>query len=600
MTGLKLITSIVTLGMVLGAPAAVAGQETLFRNARVFDGDSMLGPTDVLIAHGRISRVGPALDAPAATTIIDATGATLLPGLIDAHTHVFGNALHEALIFGVTSELDMFSDVKAAVAFRAEQAAGGASDRADIFSAGTLITAPRGHGTQFGLPIPTITHADSAEAFVAARIAEGSDFIKIVYEDGTAFGRATPTIDLETLRATVRAAHAHNRLAVVHVSTAQAALDALEAGADGLVHLFVDRAADDAFIRLAAERGAFVVPTLVVLRSMSGVGGAAPLVQDPRIRPFLTPQSRHGLESAFPPRPEGYAHAADATRRLHEAGVAILAGSDAPNPGTAHGAALHRELELLVEAGMPPIEALRAATSNAARAFKLADRGRIAEGLRADLVLVAGDPSADVTATRAIRGVWKGGVPLDRDSWAADVARAVQRGEAADARAEAARETGIISDFEDGSADAAFGTEWMPSTDAMIGGGSTLRFEVVATGTGHALRMRGTVDAALPNAWAGMMWSPGRQPMEPRDLSDRTGLRFRTQGDGRGYAVLVFARRSGMQPVLRQFETSAEWAEISMPWTEFGTDGSDVMAVLFVATPPAGDFDFQVDDVRLY
>ena len=101
----------------------------------------------------------------------------------------------------------------------------------------------------------------------------------------------------------------------------------------------------------------------------------------------------------------------------------ILAGTDAPNPGTAHGASIHRELELLVRAGLSPLEALRAATSVPARAFALHDRGRIAPGLRADLVLVDGDPTRDILATRNIVAIWKLGRIVDRESYRAELGR---------------------------------------------------------------------------------------------------------------------------------------------------------------------------------
>ena len=104
----------------------------------------------------------------------------------------------------------------------------------------------------------------------------------------------------------------------------------------------------------------------------------------------------------------------EAVRVLRAAGVVILAGTDAPNPGTAQGASLHGELELLVEAGLTPAEALRAATSAPAGVFGLKDRGRLAPGLRADLVLVDGDPSQDIRATRAIVGIWKAGLAVER------------------------------------------------------------------------------------------------------------------------------------------------------------------------------------------
>jgi len=101
------------------------------------------------------------------------------------------------------------------------------------------------------------------------------------------------------------------------------------------------------------------------------------------------------------------AHAQGAVAALHRAGVTIVAGTDAPAPGVAHGASLHRELELLVRSGLTPVDALDAATSGPARAFGFHDRGRVAPGLRADLLLVEGDPTADIRATRRIVGVWK-------------------------------------------------------------------------------------------------------------------------------------------------------------------------------------------------
>ena len=111
---------------------------------------------------------------------------------------------------------------------------------------------------------------------------------------------------------------------------------------------------------------------------------------------------------------EPAAHAA--VGALRRAGVPILAGTDAPAPSLAHGLSLHHELELLVLSGLTPLEALASATSAPARAFGFHDRGRIAEGLRADLLLVNGDPTIDIRATRDIVGVWKIGVQYSRPS----------------------------------------------------------------------------------------------------------------------------------------------------------------------------------------
>ncbi|HEY0808765.1 MAG TPA: hypothetical protein VGD49_01340, partial [Longimicrobiales bacterium] len=169
----------------LALVVAIAGQANaqtpiVFKQARVFDGTNVIAAADVLVQDGKIARVATNIAAPAGAQIIDARGKTLLPGLIDAHTHTFGDALREAVIFGVTTTLDMFTDPQFAKLMREEQRAGKANDRADLFSAGVLVTTPGGHGTEYGMPIPTITSPDSAQAFVDARIAEGSDYIKLV------------------------------------------------------------------------------------------------------------------------------------------------------------------------------------------------------------------------------------------------------------------------------------------------------------------------------------------------------------------------------------------------------------------------------------
>jgi imidazolonepropionase-like amidohydrolase len=102
-------------------------------------------------------------------------------------------------------------------------------------------------------------------------------------------------------------------------------------------------------------------------------------------------------------------------RVLHDAGITILAGADVPNPGTSYGVSFHQELFLLTECGLSNEEALRAATSSPAREFGLIDRGRIETGRRADLLLVKGDPSKDIRATRDIVGVCKTGIAIERD-----------------------------------------------------------------------------------------------------------------------------------------------------------------------------------------
>ena len=168
-------------------------------------------------------------------------------------------------------------------------ASGANHHQADMFSAGTLVTAAGGHGTQFGMPIPTISGAADAQAFVDARIAEGSHFIKVVLEEGHGERRLN-SLDAATVKAVIEAAHRRGKLAVVHVSTLAHARAALEAGADGLVHLFPGSAIPardaEAFARLARDKGAFVIPTFSVLESVAGMRPAA-LLADPAFAGML-------------------------------------------------------------------------------------------------------------------------------------------------------------------------------------------------------------------------------------------------------------------------------------------------------------------------
>jgi imidazolonepropionase-like amidohydrolase len=598
--------------LLLAAGPARAGQEEkgarplVFRNVSVFDGVRMLPRGSVVVRNGKVADVGTRGKEPEGAQVIDGGGKTLLPGLIDCHTHVLApDLLQQALIFGVTTELDMFTDAQLAARIKKEQAAGGGLDRADLRSAGTLATAPGGHGTEYGFKIPTLTAPEEAQAFVDARLAEGSDYIKIVYDDGKTYGLSFPTLSKATLAAVIAAAHRRHRLAVVHIGSLQGARDAIEAGADGLAHLFVDRAPDAEFGRFVAAHHAFVVPTLSVLRGISGTPAGRELLEDRQLAAFLAPADVSQLGTGFPFRAgltATYAAAEAAVRQLKAARVPILAGTDAPNPGTTHGASLHGELELLVRAGLTPLEALAAATSVPADRFHLDDRGRIAPGMRADLFLVEGNPTADIRATRRIAGVWKLGVAPDREGYRVALQR--QRGEAGRLPAvPPGSEAGLVSDFEEGKPAARFGAGWAVSTDSLAGGKSSAAFKVVeggAQGSKGSLLIEGEVIAGGPATWAGAIFYPGPAPMAPANLSAKKEIIFWAKGDGRTYSVMLFAPSRSFRPLAQTFVAAPEWKEFVFPLARFeGFDGRDLAGLFIGAGPPAGKFALQIDDVRL-
>ena len=397
------------------------GAMTAITNARVFDGERVLNDQTVVIDGVLIHCLGGAV--PVGATVIDAHGMTLMPGLIDSHVHTDLDGLHDALLFGVTTELEM----NGRWSYRERKKIAERNDIADLRSPGMGITPKGGHPTQymsssnnllirFFYRYPFVSTPDEVVAFVAKQVAEGADYIKIFIEDGSCIGHpGLPVLNDETLLAAVKEAHRFNKLAIAHVTTLEGSKRAIAAGIDGLAHLFFDHPTTPEFVTAIATSGAFVIPTLVTISSALG-HNASWLAADERVKSRLDQKWLDALSRSGNVYPKGnLKDVFSSIMALHKAGVDILAGSDVSEPlpifgGLAHGASLHHELQLLVAAGLSPIEALRAATSTPARRFGLTDRGRITPGARADLLLVDGDPTTNISDTLSIHSVWRQGV----------------------------------------------------------------------------------------------------------------------------------------------------------------------------------------------
>jgi len=397
---------------------------TAIINARIFDGDRVIDDTTVVINGALIQAVGG--EVPAGARVINGHGATLMPGLIDSHVHTDMHGLRDALLFGVTTELEMNGHWTKKKRKEIDER----SDIADLRSSGMGITPPRGHPTEYmssssNLLIrlfyryPCVSTADEAIKFVDKQIAQGADYIKIFIEDGSCIGfPGLPVLDDEILIAAVKEAHRIRRMAIAHVTTAEGGQRAVAAGVDGLAHLFFDSRPTPKFVDAIVSSGAFVIPTLVTISSAVG-NNASALAADQRVSSRLSQSWIDALSRSMNVYPQGKLEDSYAgVKALHEAGVDILAGCDVSEPipslgGLAHGASLHQELQFLAAAGLSPLEALRAATSVPARRFGLTDRGRIAPGARSDLLLVDGDPTTRISDTLSIRTVWRQGVQFN-------------------------------------------------------------------------------------------------------------------------------------------------------------------------------------------
>lgn len=573
-----------------------SGNSFTIHAVRVFDGQQVHEKQTVLVTDGLITAMGESLEIPEGLPDIDGNGKTLLPGLIDSHVHAFGTARQDALRFGVTSAIDLFTEQSQLAGFRAQREQIDKQDVTDIYSAGTLVTAPGGHGTQFGMSIPTLDNAADADAFVAARQAEGSYLIKVVYENGSEYGGSIPTLDRETLIAVIDAAKKRGLLSIVHISTMEFAKHALEAGADGLAHIFSDQQADQAFIDLARQHNAFIVPTLAVQASVAGRSQINHWLDRTIIAEQLSPMQLSSLNTTFP---NTHAHVTDnvlaTVASLYAAGIRILAGSDAPNPGTAHGLGLHQELWWLTQAGLSPQQALQAATADIADTFNLSDRGRIASGLRADLVLVDGNPLSDIDATLDIAAVWKDGYRVANSSNAVVVEQPAEQAKN--------YQGGLLDNFESVDSDG-FQVRWQITTDQIMGGQSEAVMEPridESSGGNHYLHVAGKIMPGSMFPWAGVITFVDDEPMAAVDASEISTIEFRGRGQPGQYQLMVFSgAQSNTMPAIQQITLDSNWQMLEIDLNEInGVDLKRLRAFAWTAGPGHDDFEFALDDIEL-
>jgi hypothetical protein len=379
------------------------------------------------------------------------------------------------------------------------------------------------------------------------------------------------------------------------------------------LHLFFDAEADEAFVSLAVERELFVTDPLVVIHAACGDSDLSDAASRPGLAELSEPtrlaQLRVSLAATRTANDGriGCEPADASVLRLHEAGVDLLASTDAPNFGLAHGHAMHLELGLLVSAGLSPADALRAATEAPARRFGLEVRGRIAPGRRADLLLVDGDPTRDIEATGSIVGVWKAGHGIDLAAHRAKIAtRRAELDALRRAPAPAGAEPGLVSDFDDGTLAIAFGAGWDASTDAMIGGSSTASLAPAPGGTAGSagsMLIAGRAEEHGGSRWAGASFVAGEAAGEAANLSAFERVELEVRGTPGRYALMIFTIGAGVLPAVKMFELPANeadagrWIEVSASFEQLGLEGWDVASV-FVGAVEVGEFELRVDDVR--
>ncbi len=452
--------------------AEARSQELLIRNARLIDGTGAAprAGVSILVRDGVIAEIGDTAAAPAAPSL-DVRGATVLPGLIDAHVHLKsgpGSFMREPtpearsrlhphhlrayLACGVTTVLDAAAVPRVVREVRASLAAGNPGPRYLVL--GPFLSPPNGYPADPNTS-QSVATVEQLEAMLDEIQALGAVGVKVPVERGWSPLAELPTHPPAMLRAIKTGAERRGLSIYVHATSEADQLVALEMGGHALVHpiLYRDEDLSDAFVARMAREGTYQISTLSIMD--------APLakfhperLRDPLLD-LVVPavelaaarepgsgwvEMRSNVGTAAPWLPgflrdavarwrfrehaqtEALQRSQRALRRLHEAGVPIVVGSDTPYQDWAvyafHGPSTLREIELVAQTGLSPMQALEAATRVPAEMLGLAHEiGTVEVGKRADLVIVSGDPLQDLRALRSILWTVRDGVVHTPREW---------------------------------------------------------------------------------------------------------------------------------------------------------------------------------------
>ena len=436
------------------------GDAFVIRGARIFVGDGkVIENGSVLVRGGKIAEVyegaGPDPKTLKAETV-EAAGKTILPGLIDVHVHLGGPGgiyseskydpdksmlrnLAAYLYSGVTTVRSV-GDITDNILKVRSTVSSGEVLGSDLLTCGPLFTAAGGHGTEYFKNLPAGARAnlekqftripgssDEARQQVDELKKQGVDCIKAILDAG-AGGRVFNRLDTGVFDAIAQQAHADSLPLAVHTGDARDVADAVKAQANSIEHGSFRERIPDALFEQMAKQGTFYDPTLSVGEAFKDfAAGNTDLLKRSLVQQVGPPELLRGTEEALgsadaePMRkalaqyPIDMAVAIDNLKRAHAHGVLLVTGSDAGNFLVIHGPTVQHELQLWVQAGIPPAVALQAATLSAARLLRADNRiGSIRPGNDADLLVVDGNPLEDITATERISLVVFKGERIDR------------------------------------------------------------------------------------------------------------------------------------------------------------------------------------------
>jgi imidazolonepropionase-like amidohydrolase len=584
---------IVAAGVLLPMAAAQAATPALaIVNAQIFDGAGAAPYKGGLVVQdGRIVDVGRSVKVPKGAKTIDAKGEAVVPGFFDVHTHwtpagapnITPKIADAYVAAGVTTVND-FHQQPESFAPRRRWLSTLTTPHVNFVA---RVSTPGGHGADWADEATTrwVNTPEAAKAAIEGLAPYKPDAIK-AFTDGWRYGSAPDNTSMDgwTLKALTDSAHKLNLKVLSHTVTVERGAVAATSGVDIIAHSLQDGPIDAETVAKLKANGTFYAPTLAVYEPVKP-GQAPPADPD-------SPRAKLAVQKF------GYALAN--VKTLKDAGVPIALGTDAGMPGTPHGASTLREMELLVQAGLTPSEALIAGTATSARAMNLlADRGTLEKGKRADFVMIAGQPWTTITDIRKVdrvfidgKAVFGPGSTRSADNDKPTMPTLKAKGP-------------LVDDFERADGRTSLDTLRLSDFD----GGRDRSVEVLQTvdrGNGdHVLSVAAKMaQKAEPDA--GVLLPLSRGSVEPVDASAFKGVTLELRGDGGAYVVTI---NSVSGSWVATVSANGTWEKITVPFADFKRSGrgagawtgTDLLEVGVSGSRPAGrKLWFELDDVTFY
>lgn len=350
----KLLSLAVACMAIASGPSGCVEKEKamnrIILNYPIFDGENVIENASLVLENGAVASIGEAEGVD--------SDCFIMPGLIDAHTHILTEAQIDTML------------------------ANGVTATCDVAASPSLVEASRLFKivSSAGMTIGTL----NGKSYVKKAKTNGASYIKVLLMDPNVMPHGV-------LKDICLTAHESGLKVAVHAVSVKAVRLAVSCGADILIHVPMKEAFPEELAEEIAEKGIAVIPTLVMMETFAYSG-------------------KNGY------KPEHFSNAKNAVRLLNSHGVRILAGTDANigsyAPAVEYGSSMHREMQFLSECGLTPVEVLASATGNVSKTFGIDGQGTIAEGKKAVVMLVEGRPDKNISDTGKIKQIWIDGQPI--------------------------------------------------------------------------------------------------------------------------------------------------------------------------------------------